>query len=296
MLYVDKTNKFIKFLKNKILLFKVKEKMENKKHLVIEKLFKYCKKKNSFVFDNELVKEFSKQVGFGNPFDVTKLDSKDKLPKILLDNDYCIIHLGEGKHKFYKGIDIIYHNFEKIEKKNIKDWKYIKSLLNQFNSSESNILSVANNQRILHQFLFGEDKEFNNIDISKRPKTYFPHRTKTTLEYSFGSEEKLKLENIQLEIDLTIEFDGVVGVFEGKNGTPNSFSVYQIYHPFLYYYNANKSKTINGKIRNVISVYVVRETVNNQDVISLWAYTFNNPTDITSISLIKSAKYKLIQE
>lgn len=272
------------------------KKQKVKKQKVIEKLFKYCKKKNNFVFDNKIVKKFSKKIDFGNPFDVTKLDNKDKLPKILLDNDYCIIHLGEGKYKFYKGIDFVYHNFEKIEDKDTKDWKYIKSLLNQFNSSESNILSVANNQRILHQFLFGEDKEFNNVDITKRPKTYFPHRTKTTLEYSFGDDEKLKLENIQIEIDLTIEFNGVVGVFEGKNGTPNSFSVYQIYHPFLYYYNANKTETIKGKIKRIVAVYVVREKVDNQDIISLWAYTFKKPTDITSISLIKSAKYKLIQE
>ena len=153
--------------------------MENKKQKVIEELFKICKKRNNFIFDNILVKKVCTEIGFGNPFDVTKLDNKDKLPKILLDNDYCIIHLGKGKHKFYKGIGLVYHNFEKIEDKDTKDWKYIKSLLNQFNSSESNILSVANNQRILHQFLFEEDKEFDNVDISKRPKTYFPQRTKT---------------------------------------------------------------------------------------------------------------------
>ena len=205
----------------------------NKKDEVITQLYTICKKQNSFVFHNNLLKEVCRKVGFGNPFDVTKLDNKSKLPQILLDNDLTIIHLGSGNHQFIKGINSVFHDFEPIQKE--IDWQYKKSLLNQYNSSESNILSVANNQRILHHFLFEQDKEFENTDISKRPKTYFPHRTKTSFEYSFGKEAKLELRNIQIEVDLTIEFQGTIGVFEGKNGKPDSFSIYQLYHPFLYY-------------------------------------------------------------
>jgi hypothetical protein len=142
----------------------------NKKHLVIEELFKICSRKGDFEFHNDLVKDVSKKFGVGNPFDVTKLDNKDKLPEILIDNDFAIIHVGSGKHKFIKGIEKVYHNFETIQQK--IDWEYKKSLLNQYNTSESNILSVANNQRILHHFLFGKDTEFNDVDILKRPKTY----------------------------------------------------------------------------------------------------------------------------
>jgi hypothetical protein len=174
------------------------------------------------------------------------------------------------------------------------DWEYKKSLLNQYNTSESNILSVANNQRILHHFLFGKDAEFDDVDIIKRPKTYFPHRTKTSFEYYFGKDIKLELQNIQIEIDLTIEFQGNIGVFEGKNGKPDSFSIYQIYHPFLYYCNANKQSELKGKIKNIYCVYVVREKSKENDIIKLWAYTFENPLDITTIKFIKSAAYKLI--
>jgi hypothetical protein len=236
------------------------------------------------------VKDICKEVGYGNPFDVTKLDNKTKLPEILLNKDYAIIHIGGGKHKFIKGIDKVFHNFEPL-KGNI-EWIYRKSLLNQYNSSESNILSVANNQRILHHFLFGQDTEFDDVDIMKRPKTYFPHRTKTSFEYYFGKDIKLTVENIQIEIDLTIEFQGIIGVFEAKNGKADNFSVYQIYHPFLYYYNAKKK--LSG-IKDIFSVYVVREKASDGcDIIKLWKYTFDNPLDITSIQFIKSAEYKLI--
>jgi len=267
---------------------------KSKKDQVIEDLFKICRKKNNFEFHNNLVKDVCKKIGFGNPFDVTKLDNRTKLPDVLVKNDYAIIHIGSGSHKFIKGIDKVFHDFEKIQK--TVDWNYKKSLLNQYNSSESNILSVANNQRILHHFLFGQDTEFEDVDIAKRPKTYFPHRTKTSFEYNFGKDAKLEMKNIQIEVDLTIEFQGTIGVFEGKNGKPDSFSIYQIYHPFLYYYNANKKTELKGKIKDIFCVYVVREKLKTHDTIKLWAYTFTNPLDITSIKFIKSCSYKLINQ
>jgi len=265
--------------------------MASKKEKVIEELYKICKKKNDYVFHNDIVKDVCKRIGFGNPFDVTKLDNKAKLPEILKKNDLAIIHIGNGKHKFIKGIKKVYHDFEPIQK--TITWYYRKSLLNHYNSSESNILSVANNQRILHHFLFEKDTEFEDIDISERPKTYFPHRTKTSFKYSFGKQAKLELTNIQIEVDLTIEFQGTIGIFEAKNGKPDSFSVYQLYHPFLYYHNAKD--TIKGKIKEIYGVYVVREKLKTDDILKLWAYTFSKPLDITSIKFIKSASYKLVQ-
>lgn len=266
----------------------------SKKDELLTNLFTHCQENDNYVFDNELVKDFAKKVGFGNPFDATKIDNKEKLPSILVDNDYAVIHLGSGKHQFIKGIDLVYHDFEPIQ--NTITWLYQKSLLNQYNSSESNILSVANNQRILHHFLFGEDTEFDNVDTSKRPKTYFPHRTKTSFNYNFGQALPIQLDSIQIEIDLTIEYQGNIGVFEGKNGKPDSFAVYQIYHPFLYYHNANQSSQLEGTIKQIFGVYVVKTIEDSITNLKLWAYTFENPLDITSIKLLKSTCYQLISQ
>jgi hypothetical protein len=268
--------------------------MTGKKGQVIEELYRICKQKKNYTFHNNLVKDVCKIIGFGNPFDVTKLDNKSKLPELLIRNDVAIIHLGSGNHKFVDGINKVYHDFEPIQKTIY--WKYKQSLLNQFNSSESNILSVANNQRILHHFLFGKDTELEDVDILKRPKTYFPHRTKTNFCYSFGEETKLDLKNIQIEVDLTIEFKGTIGVFEGKNGKVDNFSIYQLYHPFLYYFNANLCDSLKGKINKIYCVYVVREKMKEGDVLKLWTYTFEKPYDITSITFVQSAEYKLVKE
>lgn len=263
----------------------------NKQKLVIKRLYDICSKNSNYIFNNELVKDISKEIGFGNPFTATKIDNKDMLPKELLDKNIGIIHLGNGKHKFIKGIDKIYHNFEEI-KENI-DWKYKKSLLNKFNSSESNMLSIANNQRILHNFAFDVDKEFTNIDIDNRPKTYFPHRTKTSLDYKLGN-ENIIANKIQIEIDLTIEYNGTIAIFEAKNKNINNFIIYQIYHPFLYYYNAKESKLLNGKIKDIICIYVNSEEINNITYMKLWKYTFLNPKKIDSIKLLNSRCYKLV--
>jgi len=264
----------------------------SKKDNILVEIYKICQKRKDFDFDNELVKDISKKHGFGNPFDATKLDNKYKIPKELLDDDVAVIHLGSGNHRFIKGINKVYHDFEPIQ--NQIEWKYKRSLLNLYNTSESNILSVANNQRILHHFLFGKDNEFDDVEIINRPKTYFPHRTKTSFNYNFGKGNLIELENIQIEIDLTIEFKGTIGVFEGKNGKPDNFAVYQIYHPFLYYYKANFDSSISGRIKKVICVYVVKTFENKNLKLKLWSYSFEDPNDITSIKFIKSICYNLI--
>jgi len=106
--------------------------------------------------------------------DVTKIDDTSKFPKILLDEDYFVLHLGRGRHKFVKGINNGFHSFEDINEDNIFDWKYRKSILNEFDTSESNILSVAGNQRIIHDFLYE--------DIVASPKVYNVRRTKEDIE------------------------------------------------------------------------------------------------------------------
>lgn len=251
---------------------------------VITELFKRCKQKNDFVFDNALVKQVCREYNFGNPFDATKLDDTSKFPQILLDEDYFILHLGGGKHKFVKGINIGFHHFEDIDEDNIFDWKYRNSLLNEFDTSESNILSVASNQRIIHDFIYG--------DIVASPKVYNARRTKINLSYHVGDDE-INAQNLQMEIDLTMELNGKVTVFEGKNGFPENFAVYQLFHPFKYYSILKKEKKLD--IKQITCCYVLREREKERSVLRLYNYTFEDEDNIASIKLLKNAQYNLIK-
>lgn len=163
--------------------------MASKKEKVIEELYKICKKKNDYVFHNDIVKDVCKRIGFGNPFDVTKLDNKAKLPEILKKNDLAIIHIGNGKHKFIKGIKKVYHDFEPIQK--TITWYYRKSLLNHYNSSESNILSVANNQRILHHFILRKILNLKILIYLKDQRHIFLIELKHLLSIPSASKQNL---------------------------------------------------------------------------------------------------------
>jgi hypothetical protein len=255
-----------------------------KKQEVITEIFKHCKKNGNFVFDNALVKKVAKKYNFGNAFDATKLDNREKFPQILLDEDYFILHLGEGKHKFVKGISKGFHEFEEIPKENIYDWKYRKSILNEFDTSESNILSVGFNQRIIHDFLYD--------DIVANPKMYGARRTKTSFTFYIG-DEKVEAKNLQMEIDLTVEYSGVVTVFEGKNDFPKDFAVYQLYFPFLYYYELKKENRL--AIKEINCCYLLREKKKDGSKIKIYKYTFENPYDMSSIKLLKNAQYNLVK-
>ncbi|MEA3475024.1 MAG: hypothetical protein U9R23_01045 [Candidatus Cloacimonadota bacterium] len=257
--------------------------MGRKQDVIIE-IFKICKLKSNFVFDNGLVKQVCKKYGFGNPFDVTKLDDTSKFPRILLDEDYFILHLGKGRHKFIKGIKNGFHLFEAISKDNIFDWKYRKSLLNEFDKSESNILSVASNQRIIHDFLYE--------DIVANPKVYNARRTKIGLSYCVGNEE-IMAQSLQMEIDLTMELGGVITIFEGKNGFPDNFAVYQLFHPFKYYSILKKEKKLD--IKQITCCYVLRKKEKGSSIFRLYNYSFADENNIGSIKFLRNAQYNLIK-
>ncbi|MEA2006421.1 MAG: hypothetical protein U9O50_09235 [Acidobacteriota bacterium] len=254
------------------------------KQEVIAELFKICQKKKDFIFDNTLVKQVCKKHDFGNPFDITKLDDTSKFPQILLDEDYFILHLGMGRHKFIKGINNGFHSFENIYEDNIYDWKYRKSILNEFDTSESNILSVANNQRIIHDFLYE--------DIVASPKVYNARRTKMNLSYCVGKEEILA-QNLQMEIDLTMELQGTITIFEGKNGFPENFAIYQLFHPFKYYSMLKEEKKLD--VKRITCCYVLRKREKGNSFLRLYNYTFEDEKNMTSIKLLKNCQYNLVR-
>ncbi len=254
------------------------------KQEVISRLFEFCRQQNNYYFDNQLVKKISNEVGFGNPFDVTKVDNSSLLPENVREADYFIVHIGGGNHQFVKGVKFGYHQFEPIEEGEVFEWKYRQSLLNEFDTSESNILSVASNQRIIHDFLYD--------DIVASPKVYNARRTKTSFEYKAG-ETLIQCKNLQMEIDLTLEFQGMVTVVEGKNGFPNDFAVYQLFHPYKYY-NILKEKN-DLTIDKITCCYVLRIRQKDASVLRLYNYTFEDIYQIESIQLLKKSQYILVK-
>lgn len=234
------------------------------------------------IFDNTLVKKFCSIYNFKNPFDVTKINTSSQLPEILLDNDTFIIHLGKGRHMFVKGVDTGYHKFEDIDEQEIFDWPYHRSILNEYDTSESNILSVVTNQKIIHDFLYQ--------DIIANPMVYGSRRTKKDLIYYINN-EKIEALSVQMEIDLTMELGGDVTVFEAKNIFVRDFAVYQIFHPFKYYIDMKNNNHLN--IDKVTCCYIIREKKDEGSTLKLYNYTFEDEERMSTIKLLKNAQYNL---
>lgn len=254
------------------------------KQLILSKLFEACQQRNNYIFDNNLVKKVSSDVGFANPFDATKIDNSSLLPADLKSADYYLVHLGSGYHQFVKGIKYGYHELEKINDNEKIDWKYRQSLLNEFDTSESNILSVASNQRIIHDFLYD--------DIVASPKVYNSRRTKSSFDYQVGN-TRINTKNIQMEIDLTLEFQGVVTIVEGKNNFPCDIAVYQLFHPFKYYSKLMTENSID--IKEITCCYILRKRTKDTSILRLYNYTFENVDQIESIKLVKKSEYSLVR-
>jgi hypothetical protein len=258
----------------------------SKKDIILE-MFYQCSKNNNFVFDNSFVKNILKLSNSNtNPYDMTKIDSLNKLPDELVKQNVSIIHHGDGVHEFiFNANQYIYHDFAKID--NVINWQYRPSILNNFSSSENAILSLCFNQKIIHDFLYNDPHNAN-------PKMYNAERKRgISFDYEVNGVKK-QMKSLQIEIDLTTEKDGFVTVFEGKNIKDNkieNFNVFQIYNPFRYYYDLKIANKLD--IKEINCCYLVQDKNALSTKINIYLYTFTNYKDISSVKLLKSASYVL---
>ena len=247
-----------------------------KKQAVIARLYADCKAGGNLTFDNAAVRRAAEAVDFKNLFDATKIDSSAALPAALVDDDAFIVHLGRGRHRFVYGISAGYHRFEPIPAERRYQWRYRPSILNNINSSESNILSVGYNQRIIHDFLYE--------DITASPRMYGSNRTQIPLDYRIGG-DSIAARRVQVEIDFTLEYLGTIIVFEAKNGDPDDFNVFQLFNPYRYYLRATKDLPETA----INCCYVLRQG----DRLRLYLYSFTDPQNPGSIRLERNTEYTL---
>lgn len=249
----------------------------SKKQAVIVRLYDNCRDRGNLVFDNNEVKAVCAEVDFGNPFDATKIDNSAGLPDSLVADDVFVVHLGRGRHQFVYGIASGYHRFEPIPDERRYQWPYRRSILNNINTSESNILSVGYNQRIIHDFLYE--------DIAASPKVYSSNRTHIPLDYRIGDDE-INVARVQVEIDFTLEHLGAITVFEAKNGEPEDFNVFQLFNPYRYYRRATQSPPVTA----INCCYLLR----HGDRLRLYLYSFDDQSNPGSIRLERNAEYTLV--
>jgi len=254
--------------------------MAGKKEKLVEAIFNHCLAEGGDMsFDSDLIKRLSLKFKFKNHNDAVSLDQTKKLPAVMKQNDYGLVHLGQGRHRFVRGISSLFHEFEPISEADEVVWRYNPGVLNGINESESNVLSMVFNQRILHDFLYDDNRA--------NPKIYNAHRTQADLTYSIA-EAEIVATKVQMEIDFTCEEQGRVTVFEAKRGAPKDFAVYQLFSPYLNYLNMKENE--NLPIKSIDCCYVLKRA--GDDLVKMYLYGFER-REITSLKLKKARAYRL---
>ncbi len=258
----------------------------SRKKQVLETLFQECQQRGNMEFTNEDVRRVAQQVGFSNPFDATKVDTREILPKSIRDQGYCLAHTGRGKHLFIPELVNWYHDFELIKPDEVFRWRYRKSLLNDLGGGEASTLSLALNQRILHDFIYE--------DVVATPKVYIPGRTRVDLEYFVGTTQLIAKDQ-QLEMDLTLEYQGTVTVLEAKSKFLTNFAVYQMFHPIKYY--LQRALELGIEIPHINACYALSARQGRSSItqVRMYLYAFDDPDRLDSIRLVRKAEYHLLQ-
>jgi|TARA_B100001996_G_scaffold364827_1_gene334157 hypothetical protein len=268
-----------------------------KKSDLQDELVRYCigrdgPGKGSYIFTNDEVKEISMSIGFRNHNDATHIDTREKVSPLMEREGFGILHLGTSggvgkvaRHAFIRDVDALFHDFEEIGPEDIIKMSYTPERLDNLNSSESNILSIVFNHGLLGDFLYPAERR-------AIPNIYMAHRTRVRPEYRVDSVD-IPADLIQIEVDMTLEYNGVVTIFEGKNWMKgrNNFAVYQIYLPYRYY----QLKSEQGEIETeeIQCCYIVRRAVDGGSDIDAYLYTFEEPDNMASIKLVKAKRFEL---
>jgi hypothetical protein len=255
-------------------------KTESKKRLMIDEIFtKYREldpRSNVLTVNNDTMKELSTKHAFRNLFDATKFNTYESMPESLRRDGSFIVHLGRGNHAFVRGIG--YHYFEPIQQ--TKNWVVSPSIVSNLGNSEAGTASTLYNDKIIHDFLFGNTAADLLIHSSRR--------SVTSHDFWIGINQ-LHADRLQIEMDALFESKDTIATIEVKNIKHTNFEIRQLYSTFRYLDRFKRDGAIpdNYSIRNLFAVV----NKGRNEFYRLFEYTFTDWRRMDSIQLVKNAQY-----
>lgn len=248
-----------------------------------------------YVTDND---EIRRVVPGGNQFDLTKIDSRRRLPTEMVDDDVCLVHLGNGRHEFINGIDRVYRLFDPSPPPVVRYFQ--PGALHQIDRTrEAGLLSTLFNERVFHEFLYQ--------DIKTEARVHLPGRKKAgSFAYKIGPSTRVEVSRLQVELDFILEATLAerpldVSVAEAKIGSAPDFNVSQLYLPYRFLMSQQGGATPRFTLRPLfVRQYPLRTDAStpglppgNHQVTSLYEYRFEDPEDLASIRFVGARSYYL---
>jgi hypothetical protein len=209
------------------------------------------------------------------------------------------IRSGSGEFFFYRG-NIIF-NLEKIDFKQINKSEVSKidsfiplSLKVDFQKNENAFLNKAVAFGIINHFVENRklkilEKELHNKNSSRLLHGQFG-KIKTTFDLNFKTSKGCKIINsgFQFEMDLVLESEEEIYIFEAKSGkeSTKSFSLLQLYYPLIYL------EFITIYRKKVRTIFIDITIKNNIETYKLIEFEFKK-SYFDEIEIIKSYQYQI---
>lgn len=205
-----------------------------------------------------------------------KQDTRDSRPQIFKDNGLFLLPKKNGKYYIIKGegyVDvpdittpiIDYHKQLDFELESSKvgdsemqhlDYAYANSLIRTFMNDPSLVLTIRG-RKYTPLFSF----KVNGFDI--------------------------ETQSVQTEVDAGYEGRDKIVLIEAKNSSATTEIIRQLYYPFRQWSENTK--------KEVFPLFFEKRIVNGESIYYIWQYRFSDINDYNSISLVKSARYRIVK-
>jgi hypothetical protein len=198
--------------------------------------------------------------------------TRDSRPAVFKQNNLFLLPVKNGEYAIVKGegyIDIPEIESEAVPYSSKLDFDLETS---KVGDSEMQHLDYAYATSVLRTFM-----KDSSLVLTIRGRKYTP---KFSLRVG---NQHLTIRSVQAEVDAGYEGKDQVVLVEAKNTKVKDTIIRQLYYPFRHWQSVTE--------KAVIPVFFERD---NDGVVNLWQFKFDDVEDYNSISLVKAEKFKII--
>jgi len=201
-----------------------------------------------------------------------KHDTREKRPKVFIENNLFMLAIKNGEYVILKGEGYVDIPEIKTEEKIYNSSLRFKLDTSTVGDSEMQHLDYAYATSLIRTLMNDE-----SLVLTTRGRKY------TKIEFSFNfNSQKIDVKSVQTEVDAGYEGKNQVVLIEAKNSKVKNTIIRQLYYPYRMWQNYTKKK--------IITLFFEKTAENTY---SIWQFGFRNTKDYNSIYLIKSGKYRI---
>ena len=205
-----------------------------------------------------------------------KQDSREDRPEVFIQKNLFILPKINGSYYIVKGegyVDIPDIETPIQDYVSKLDFDLISSTIGD---SEMQYLDFAYANSLIRTFM-----DDQSLVLTIRGRKYTP-------SFSFiVNGFALDVKSVQTEVDAGYEGRNSLVLVEAKNTETKNTIIRQLYYPYRQWYENTK--------KTVYPLFFEKRIINDEPIFYIWQYEFTNPLDYNSIHLVKSGRYRIVQ-